>query len=75
MMFRKACELKNVVLSQSPFGNVFSLVHVLYFCKQYDIISKSYKTVDNSRMEQGITKLQTTFFIIQKCYPFASIKI
>ena len=33
------------------------------FCKQNDVISQSYKLVDNSKMKQSIKKILMTFFI------------
>ena len=43
------------------------------FCKQNDVINKSYKLVDNSK--QSIKKILMTFFIVQQCYSSASIKM
>ena len=45
------------------------------FCKQNDVISQSYKLVDNSKMKQIIKKISMTFFIVQQCYSSASMKI
>ena len=78
MNFRKAFHLKESSLTLFPFGNVVNLVYFLLsrtFCKQNDVISQSYKLVDNSKMKQSIKKILMTFLIVQQCYSSALIKI
>ena len=53
-----------------PYEQALSLAQFLYFLQTANDTKYS-----NSKMKQGITKLQTTSFIIQKYYSFASIKI
>ena len=57
MMFRKACQFKKSSWSQFRFGNIVNLVHFHNFLETNDVISRSYKIVDNWKMKQGITKL------------------
>ena len=73
MMFRKACQLKEVICVNFLLETQSASYTFFSFCKQNDVISQSYKIADNSRMKQGILYLSKVLLIfVNKNFRFRS---